>query len=1793
MEKSDQADIAEALRGADAHSGGENVFQKADPVVTLEYAKRVCFVMQQNGADAVHALSVLNNTQTEMRELRFKITSSPAFFEPVYLSLDTLPPGESYVFGAVRTVLDYDYLSALSERVRTELSVECEIGGVAVKREVVETDVLAFDEWPGYNAMPELLAAFSTPRDPEVNGIVSQAAQLLKAEGLAFNGYQSGDPNVVNKQLSALYAAVKSRNIAYCMPPAGFEQQGQKLRLPGAVIGLGLGTCLDTTMLFCSCAEAVGLNPVVFIYHGHAFAGFWLTDSTFPECINDDLSLVKKWMAGGMSRLTALETTCVTENTAGFLDAQNAAKERLDDGGGFLCYIDIARARKSGILPLPVRYEKDGRYFIDRALSEAAAEAVGELRVIDVDTKGQAPEDRFSKWKRDLLDITLKNPLVNYRINRAGVPLLNYDLEAVEDAFAEGASLGVGAHPNELTKPITDITGLCVENDPQLSAVLKGELAAERLRSSLREEDLTKRLTTLYRSARQSLEENGAGTLYLALGFLKWQERDKPTVNRYSPIILLPMEMVRRSARAGYVVRMTEDEHRINLSLIEMLRVNFKIDATALTNIPEGEKGIDVAKLLTLLRKLIIDQKGWDVVEAASLGLFHFSKFVLWNDLNLREEAVRKHPLTGSLISGVNDPRLYAASPDEGDLRLYLPLDSDSSQTKAALEAARGRTFVLHGPPGTGKSQTITNIIANAVAHNKRVLFVAEKLAALNVVKRRLEKLGLFDFCLELHSNKSQKKNFYEQFDRLPELSKSATDAGFSVAAQKLAQSAAELEDFNAAMHAARRNGVSVFEGIDRIVKLGDGEDAPLSVAEVDILPGSYEEGLENLKRLTDMGAILGEPVNAPFYGCEAAEYSLDLRDTVVTLSKRLSDAYAGFAAAAGGLAEVLASRKAAVNILSYPILSGVFDTLSELLFYRDKNGFVRFFLRVFSKRYKTLCKSPYYKSLKKFVKEKPEEAALIFDSLAAFLSAERELGAALLYGGKFETAEDYGLEVYSAARQYLYGIATLRDTCAYNEYRKRCAAYPQLNEVVAQYHAGGLASPDVPRLFERSFWRCWLHKAVSEDPVLRRFSPGAYAAGRERFKALTDYVAGITQKEVFLKLAANLPNFQYASMSGAEPGILLKAVKSRGRGLTIRQLMRRIPDLMSKVKPCMLMSPLSAAQYLPEDYPPFDIVVFDEASQLLTSEAVGAIARGRSAVVVGDPNQLPPTTFFSAKADEAETDFEMQDLESILDDMLTLGIMENRLLWHYRSEHESLIAFSNAKYYDNRLITFPSPDDVKSRVQFRKVDGVYERGSTRTNPREAEAVVDELFACLRHPEKSRQSYGVVTFNVNQQTLIEDMIDKRLAKEPSFEKFFNGGDSPVFVKNIESVQGDERDVIFFSVTYGLDREGKMTVNFGPVNREGGWRRLNVAITRACKRIVVFSTVTPDRIDVSRTAAKGVKGLKDFMNYAVNCRTYFKRADEGTAESELVRSVAKALTDAGYRAGANTGRSDNKIDVAVQDDNGNYILGVLCDTKNAALSGVRDREYGRESVLKRLGWKLTRVYALEWWQNPKEETRRLLGILAGGAVENTGETAEAITRELREAQREIAFDPAVKPPVREYARADLPQNTPDNFYLYNNAGLIAEQVRRVVAVEGPVARPRLHKTIAEAWGIRRMTQKFTEYLDHLIKRQKFFIGMTQGVGFLSVNREQADIKYYRVPSDRKADEISKEEYAAAAYYIMQNALSIGQADLVRETAKLFGFIKTPTAEIRIHYALSLLTAQGRIRSEGELYKLKTG
>ena len=608
---------------------------------------------------------------------------------------------------------------------------------------------------------------------------------------------------------------------------------------------------------------------------------------------------------------------------------------------------------------------------------------------------------------------------------------------------------------------------------------------------------------------------------------------------------------------------------------------------------------------------------------------------------------------------------------------------------------------------------------------------------------------------------------------------------------------------------------------------------------------------------------------------------------------------------------------------------------------------------------------------------------------------------------------------------------------------------------------------------------------------------------------------------------------------------------------------------------PCMLMSPISVAQYIDTDADKFDLIVFDEASQMPTYEAVGAIARGKNVVIVGDPKQMPPTSFFSVNTID-EDNIEMEDLESILDDCLALSIPSKYLLWHYRSKHESLIAFSNSEYYDNKLMTFPSPDNIESRVRMVAVDGYYDKGKSRQNQAEAQAVVDEIARRLRSEELRKKSVGVVTFSVVQQALIEDLLSDLFIFHPELETFALECEEPLFIKNLENVQGDERDVILFSVGYGPDAEGRVSMNFGPLNRAGGERRLNVAVSRARYEMIIFSTLRSDMIDLNRTSSIGVAGLKRFLEYAekgtkriLNTSTSIQPSEE---ETSIEKIIADKLRSLGYTVHTDIGCSGYKIDIGIVDTQNpsNYQLGIICDGKNyRRTKTVRDREIVQNNVLKALGWNICRIWTMDWWEKPDE----VIASIQTAIVQGMKAPKPVVVQEKQEKEEErvqekpMQLKSAYTSPspifVQNYnsTKVSSYHYASDDIFAAENKPILIAQIRKIVENEAPISKALLGKKILSEWGISRLGPRIDAYLETIFDTLHLYRIEHDGLVFCWKDEAQyRSYTEYRPDSDRDAADLPPEETANAIRQILTDSISLPLPDLIKACAQIFGFAR---------------------------------
>ncbi|RZK26057.1 MAG: DUF4011 domain-containing protein, partial [Flavobacterium sp.] len=551
--------------------------------INFIYTPAINYAFQQNHVPTIRELTITNHSENDWIDISLTISSEPDFAEVWNAQLAFLGPAQSQQFTNIPLSVSTKFLAELTEKITGKLSLTIQVGDEITFQQTYPIDVLPFDQWPGVSILPEIMAAFVTPNNQQIPKIIHQASSLLgKWTGNpSFDDYQSRNPNRVRKQMAAIFETIANLQIVYCSVPASFEEQGQRIRLADAIFENKLANCLDLSLLYAACLEAVGIHPIIVVIKGHAFAGAWLVEESFADVVNDDPSLLTKRVADGIGEICLVEATCMNAGqTHTFDQAVSSAELKMINTADFVLFVDVKRARFGSIRPLPLRtftnlgwqIQEEAKPLRENQLPEEIS--IGE-RLLHAE-KIEVSKQRL--WERKLLDLTLRNSLLNTRITKSVIQFITINCAKLEDALANGEEFQVLAKPSDWNNAVRD-TGVYQalhQSDP-IADLVKHELGHKRLRSYLSENEIGYGLTHLYRASRTGLEENGANTLYVALGMLKWYETDASERPRYAPILLLPVEIIRKSAQKGYVIRSREEETIMNITLLEMLRQDFGI----------------------------------------------------------------------------------------------------------------------------------------------------------------------------------------------------------------------------------------------------------------------------------------------------------------------------------------------------------------------------------------------------------------------------------------------------------------------------------------------------------------------------------------------------------------------------------------------------------------------------------------------------------------------------------------------------------------------------------------------------------------------------------------------------------------------------------------------------------------------------------------------------------------------------------------------------------------------------------------------------------------------------------------------------------------------------------------------------------------------------------------------------------------------------------------------------------------------------------------------------------------
>lgn len=1227
-------------------------------------------------------------------------------------------------------------------------------------------------------------------------------------------------------------------------------------------------------------------------------------------------------------------------------------------------------------------------------------------------------------WVKKLIDLSRRNTLLFFRDLKLGMLELAVDSEAVSD-FLQGKEVDLKELARSEVRP----------REPKATA---------------------QALSTILRKAVSNREEKGIETLQIALGIASWPALDGG--GRYSaPVLLAPVQASARG-QLGLDLRLrVQGAAQVNPVLLHVLREDYQaaVDAEALLEDcsredEDGQWSLDPQRLWTQLAAAVGSSvPDFSVQPRAVIANFSFARMPMVEDLKANGKALATSALLAAFAGDAQTrERLrQAGSSGEGseggsDRRAareeFHVLLSDSSQ-QAAIEAAeRGAHLVIQGPPGTGKSQTIANFIAQCVANGKSVLFVAEKRAALDAVIKRLSdpRVGLGHLVLDLHGATISRRQVME---RLKETLGWIRDPGERVREE------ATLERFEARRralndHARRVNephaplDASFIQVVGRLLRLpadarsevrvGDGAFAGFAgeklrqlrdrISEIESDSGLYLGTVATPWR--EAAVADGDGVRRALEGAREVANRLipDMAAALERFSRECGAAaprsWRGVTELAGLLSDLRdldASWHASIHGVSLAPAVAALEPAA-------RGRFARVWASLSSAAYRAARRD--VQSHRRTRTATPDLLAEARRALDVRTRWQRVLGDARV---QWVPAAADLVAVVAALDRVRTALRAVVPTVPGDDAEWRALGdfaaalvadsatafrMPAVRAMEAEFRASGLepflrslvasaAGATISERFEYVIHATQLELIFAREPELARFQ------GRSHEKIVAEFLRLDDER---LQLAAARVRHLHASRAieamnqhPDESSVVLREASKKARHIPLRRLLEEAPHVLTRVAPCWLASPLSVSQLLAPQPDLFDVLIFDEASQIPPEDAVPAIYRARQVVAAGDQHQMPPTSFFASQTEEEELDEALENsgrdgrsdareattgFESVLASLESF--LPNRMLeWHYRSEDERLITFSNAEVYSKRLITFPSArDDAAIRHVLVPHDASL-AGQEESASREVERVVE----LVREHARARptESLGVIALSIKHANRIEAAIDRAAEDHPELEPFLDvEREERFFVKNLERVQGDERDAIILSVGYAKGPSGDLPLRFGPLLQDAGYRRLNVAITRAKRRMTVVSSFAAHDIDLKRSGARGVAMLKAYLEYAANGGSRFvgtERADE-IALNSFEADIRDALERRGVALRGQFGALRFRIDLVAMhpERKGQPVLAIECDGATYHSSTTaRDRDRIRQKQLERLGWVFHRVWSTDWFRNREAEIERAI------------------------------------------------------------------------------------------------------------------------------------------------------------------------------------------------------------------------
>ncbi len=1203
-------------------------------------------------------------------------------------------------------------------------------------------------------------------------------------------------------------------------------------------------------------------------------------------------------------------------------------------------------------------------------------------------------------WIRRLIDLSRRNTLLFHRELKTGM----LDLSTAAPSAMRALLAGEGMRIVKLMPPSQD------------EAVIASR--AQRIR----------------RCARTNLEERGIETLFLALGIAKWPAGDGGRPYE-APVLLAPVEIEVRGRESNTAILKRSGEIQVNLVLLHVLESGFgcALDVEGLLGTGGSEdEAFDPEPVFKRLKAACASIDNFEIVPRAILSNFSFQKMAMVKELRECADALAAHDVIAAIagdstareaVSGTYaqiDPRTFDKVPPEQE---FFILDTDSSQERVIAAVKKGQHVVIHGPPGTGKSQTITNLIATLAAEGKRILFVAEKRAALEVVLRRLREVDLGHLALDLHGADVTRRQIVQHLAASLDIVRTTLPVAAEEIHQEFVNHRSRLNDHVQRLHVARApSALSVYALQGRLLRLPPGIKARVRWrgSELDKLTGDNARDIRDLLvEATGFAGLFLRTDPSPWTGAHlpdgaTVQRGLDLVSELLT--SRIPALRSSWESIAR-VCQLPAPRTAGEGEEFHNLLSDVARTLAayrEELLECDVAALAAAMQPGRGGRLRAawaLCTNAPYRAARRTLRGlrrgKASSVTLALEAMAASEQLQRWRSRS---EGPMQAVEPQQI---ARARDQLEalqkGIAALRRYVPglLDEYRlddlekvlgqlagdaTNAQRLPRLLRIETELAERGVAAlvdelrqqrTDASlwmQLFEHAWLSSCLDRAFAQEPDLAGFNGATHQQFAEQFQRLDRQRLELARARARRAHAEHVTAAMNAYPDQA--AILRREAEKKSRHLSLRKLLADAPDVVTALCPCWMASPLSVSQLLGADRRYFDVVMFDEASQVPPEDAIPSLLRASRVVVAGDSHQLPPTAFFAAGDDESDEDdgaLPSVGFESLLD-MMQSFLEPCPLEWHYRSRDEALIAFSNRHIYQDRLITFPSPGGPPAVSHVLVPHAFGSDADEESSAAEVRRVVELILEhAARRPD---ETLGVIAMGIKHAQRVEAALDEALKSRADLEQFFNPSRSErFFVKNLERVQGDERDAIILTVGYGKDRSGRLLYRFGPLLTMGGERRLNVAVTRARRRMILVSAFSHHDMDERRSNAKGAHLLQLYLEYAAtNGRILGDTGSSGVPLNAFEADVFDALTAAAIDVLPQWGVSRYRIDLVARHPRnpGRYVLAIECDGASYhSAPTARERDRLRQEHLQALGWRFHRIWSTDWFQQRQQEIARTL------------------------------------------------------------------------------------------------------------------------------------------------------------------------------------------------------------------------